>query len=494
MRNAEGCVWSPPVEQEGLPLGLVVAVALALAACGGPTQQADPAGVDPVDPRSADFQSGTRLKLPFWSSADGVTRWQGTIYDTARGEPCIFQRAADGKRRCLPDTSILQEDLFGDAACTQPLAAGAGGTPEGYARLYLATPACEEGARVELREVGPELGRDPAYALSDAGCVLTTPVSRLVHYRTGRALPPDLFVAADQVVLPATEVPGRLAEVYLRAEDGARIRMGLYDMQEDVPCTAQVTGDGATRCVPAGSYVDNSSGDLGRPDCSGPRIATALACRQGKADLVALDDGACPRHVQLYAPGPAWPGGQTYRQSEQGACVAGPVVTTPSVQIVDALDPARFARLEIRHRGAGRLRDTRYQEAGASTSIAPSRWVYDSLLGEPCAFGTAPDGEIRCVPSLLLTLYRDAACADPVGLDILGGPCDVVPANYVAADGRLHAHGDRLSAPPAELFGIAPETGACQSANVWLSSTFSYYEIGPAISAELVAATSVTYQ
>jgi hypothetical protein len=486
MRNAQGCVWFPPVDLVGL------AVAMALAACAALRPAAPPG--DSQNPTRVDFESGTRLKLPFWSSADGVTRWQGSIYDSARGEPCAFMRAADGKQRCLPDARAYGEDLFGDAACTQPLASGSSLPTDRYASFTLAPQGCGEGSRIELREIGPALGDEPVYARSDAGCVPSAASKRETHYRTGRVLPPELFVDADQVVLPATEAPGRLAEVFLRATDGTRIRVGLFDQEEGVSCTVQLTRDGETRCVPAGRYVAGYAGDWTRPDCSGPRVATALACTADKADLIALYDTTCPRQVQLHAPGPAWPGGQTYRLEEPGGCFPGSFVTAPSVEVGEALDPARFARVETQQLGAGRLRDTRYQEAGAGTNIPPSSWVYDSLLGEPCGFGTAPDGEIRCVPALLMTLYRDAACADPVGLDVLGGPCDVVPANYVAVGGRLHAHGDRLSAPPAELFGVSAETGACQSARVWRSSTFAYYEVGPAISAELVAATIVTYQ
>ncbi|MEO5768221.1 MAG: hypothetical protein ABIS92_07700 [Polyangia bacterium] len=443
---------------------------------------------------NADFCNGSRLKFPLWRTADDFAQRQGTIYDSVRREHCTFGRAADDKWRCLPQAgaSVSDGSYFANAACTDAVAV-TGSSAEAVAntlppyavfRLPSPAPACET-PQWEYRELGAQLRTgETLYSLTGAGCVSTVlgPVERQTYFRAGRVLPPDLFVAAEEVVVrPPVAARCPLGEVQLRAEDGASIRLSLVDVLSGKRCAPEGMTDGSIRCVPTARYQLSTAADL----CGGPRVAVASACAVGEGALVAHRSLTCPHDLRLYQAGPAWSGTE---------CAGGPppAVIDPTVEVGPELSPDTFVELAVRHAGTGRLRATQYFEELGAWIPAAEAPIYDSVLEESCTFKAGPDGQVRCVPPTLFAAFRDAACTDPVGVAVDIDACVGEPAQkYVGVNGRVYRRGAELTPSPAQLFSVSTEDSACRSDPGVVGGTYRHYAVGAEV--DLVAATALMY-
>ncbi|WP_394830173.1 hypothetical protein LVJ94_27065 [Pendulispora rubella] len=83
--------------------------------------------------------SGSRIQRKTAVSTDGV-RQPRAWYDTELATECTFNTAGDGKLRCMPTLSTVDDNFFADSGCTQHLARDISG-PAKFA-VYEATATC----------------------------------------------------------------------------------------------------------------------------------------------------------------------------------------------------------------------------------------------------------------------------------------------------------------------------------------------------------------
>ncbi len=80
----------------------------------------DAGACEPLELRDA--LSGTRLRTRYLVGEDGSRAPLG-FQDTARGEPCDFVTAEDGRHRCLPsEDAAFFGNFYFDAACSERIA------------------------------------------------------------------------------------------------------------------------------------------------------------------------------------------------------------------------------------------------------------------------------------------------------------------------------------------------------------------------------------
>jgi hypothetical protein len=483
-------------------VSLAFVLPLAALACDADTLK-PPAIGPPEGIEAADFRDGTRLTFPLWRTADGFSVRQGTIHDRLLDVTCAFTHATDGKRRCLPTSLSSSSGAFADARCTQPLALE--GTGEPYVRFDMRGPGsfCEgTDWLTEIREGGAPVGMDTVYRSTTDGCEAFVPHARQNFRYTGAVVPPERFVAAEEVVVPP---PGRarLGTVLLVAEDGAWFKQpALHDTRDGLRCQPRLASDGRIRCLPAGRFAVSFGGDRGAADCSGPQIVDPVACPAGAVNAAEVWSTTCPQHLELHAPGASVPDGPRFGVDGSGVCVGGTVLGG-GVQVGPELAPARFALLEERQLGAGRLRRSVYVDvdiagagAGGATLPVSDTSAYDTLLGAPCTFFPDESGATRCQPrpSLLTTAFRDARCSDAVAVDtysFLVDPCfhevDPVP-RYASMNGALFGPATRAAEPFRLLYILVGPNAFCQEAAHLLGSEVTHYNLGPGVPFDLVTA------
>ena len=485
-------------------LSLVFVSSLAVAACGGgslkppPTHLPDGGVVE--GEVAADFQDGSRLTFPLWRTADGFAVRKGTIYDGALDVDCTFEIASDGRRRCLPASRSVVNERFADPACTEPLA-DFGSVDARYVRSTWYSTACagrDDGVRVEIREAGAEVETTTVYEISATagGCVEAFRNGRQSYRYTGAVVPPDRFVAAEEALVQPTG-RARLAQVRLAGEDGAWLQQATFhDTRYDVRCTPQLASDGRFRCLPAGRHVIGIEVDRGRPDCSGPQIASPVRCADGAADVIEVPSTSCPRYLALHAPGAAWAGREKFGMDQNGICVAGFGTSASGVEVGAELAPAQYALLELRHMGTGRLRTSLYVDVDIQPghgARASGTSAFDTALGAPCAFTTDDAGATRCQPALLTPAFRDAGCSEAVAIDMyasLVDPCfasDTTP-RFTSIAGALYGPATRAAQPYDQLFRLIGPNAICENASSLLEPYVTHYATGPR-TADMVAAT-----
>lgn len=150
---------------------------------------------DPVPDASADPTSGTRLKAKYIKADDGARAPMADVWhDSQRNEECRFQRASDGKQRCLP-TSVNYAGYYADASCTQLLAyIQTGCTPTKYAGEAL--QLCSGVSfTYNYYPLGAKVNPATVYVKSGAMCVGTSPLVGYDYYSTGGMISPSAFVA-----------------------------------------------------------------------------------------------------------------------------------------------------------------------------------------------------------------------------------------------------------------------------------------------------------
>ena len=468
-----------------------------VAGCGGSSR------LLPTDPPvegelAADFHDGSRLTFPLWRTADGFAVRKGTIHDGMLDVDCTFEIATDGRRRCLPASHSLINHRFADPACTQPLASNSIG--DRYVRSTVHGTGCvggEDGYRVEIREAGATVETTAVYEMSATagGCVEVFRSGREGYRYTGAVVPPENFVAAEEVVIQPTG-RARLGQVRLVADDGAWLQQPTFhDRRDGVRCRPQLASDGRFRCLPAGRYTTGLEGDRTGPDCSGPRIGSPVRCADGAADVIEVPSATCPPHLALHAPGAAWAGRQKFVIDENGLCLPGYLATISAVEVDAEIAPASYALLELQHAGTGRLRTSVYVDVDVHpghAARASGTAAYDTLLGVPCAFTTDDAGATRCQPSLLTPAFRDPSCSDAVGVDMyswLTDPCfstNTTP-RYTSVAGGIYGPATRAAQPYDQLFRLLGPN--CEDASSLVESYVTHYATGPRTSFDLVAAT-----
>ncbi len=172
---------------------------------GGDGQGVLDALTDPVGKAQADpNQSGTRLKVNYYSGADGSGQSTGTMHDSMLNADCAFGTASDGTLRCLPTNAALIAFYFGDAACTQPLvlqSTGCGAPSYGRSSTATCTGNGTVTSAIRILAVsGPFSGGSYYSQVGTGPCSGPNPISGLTAsyalYTAGAEVPPSTFVQA----------------------------------------------------------------------------------------------------------------------------------------------------------------------------------------------------------------------------------------------------------------------------------------------------------
>jgi hypothetical protein len=155
---------------------------------------------------SPDYVSGSRLKVRVQTSSDGGKQAVGW-YDSMLKINCVFQAAADGQQRCVPQSSATAAPYFA-AGCTTKLAGiptSYASCPPTYAYSSEAATGCTEynqpAYKTHYYTVGAAYTDTMAYYLSGVNC-MSTPVANTGYafYQVGTEIDPTTFAAGSIVV------------------------------------------------------------------------------------------------------------------------------------------------------------------------------------------------------------------------------------------------------------------------------------------------------
>jgi hypothetical protein len=142
------------------------------------------------------------------------------------------------------------------------------------------------------------------------------------------------------------------------------------------------------------------------------------------------------------------------------------------------------ASLDSELKNGSRLRNKYYQ--GSDGTVAMAFGLFDTMRNEDCSFGTADDGQTRCLPSGVYasSYYADSSCSTPLAFD---AGCGAV-ANYILFNGGSGTCSAGYSIAPANLFASAPTTIYTKSGATCTASTnplpsYRWYRAGAVIPA-----------
>jgi hypothetical protein len=167
-----------------------------LAACGGaPCDDAKCLAGQTCDTKtglcssSSDGQpkNGSRLHVRVFKGDDGSQLPAG-FFDTARNEECGAQLADDGKLRCLPAATVIQ-NFYADASCTTALfnlPTASCSTPD-----YVFTPATSCGVGGALQKLSAIA--TPAMVYESAGSCMPRATVPPGQWLQGSAVPASAF-------------------------------------------------------------------------------------------------------------------------------------------------------------------------------------------------------------------------------------------------------------------------------------------------------------
>jgi len=206
-----------------------------LAGCGVEPSLAP--GVEPHDIRE---QSGTRLKIEWWETADGAQQFRG-VFDSVLGQECTFQRGADGAFACVTATgevgaraTLDRQAAELDVVATSLCSADGFVQPFGF----FDTARGAECAPVWLATAG-------AYACAPLGAAPD-------------ASDPVLALVAD------SDDGHRLEQQYFARQDGLRQHApSFFDRALGAPCSVRAVGPSATAfCLPPPALRDSAERPL----------------------------------------------------------------------------------------------------------------------------------------------------------------------------------------------------------------------------------------
>jgi hypothetical protein len=379
---------------------------------------------------STNHKGGTRLKSKFWVTAEGDRAWD-TLWDTELNHACSFNRASDGKMRCIPNNWDDSIEVFSDASCTQAL----------YTRMQIGPctsadyimrvnqGSCEMPGGYAFYTLGAAATPTKVYQKSGVDCVQNTRLTEPL-YAMGAEVPSSTFLEGAPTLF---EAPARIHPWGFSATDGTRAVQSWQDTEADQSCFFELSEDGKTRCLPFGGFI----ADYSDAACSSVIMTTTTKC-DSKVPSYALQgpEYQCAKPFRVFKRADVFTGVPYIGSAE--TCTAGTAnpevmsyTTTPAgpelfqavVDTVDATDP-------------GRLKP-RYYDAGGDGCWFHNFW--DSELMTPCGFAEATDMKQRCLPSTqlkVLSLFTDDQCTVRAGFS----PVDeCVPAQVPAYSTNIEA-------------------------------------------------------
>ncbi len=205
MRRGDGCHW-PSYLARGpeVTTQLYLGDPTACAATSRPPGQRWFVIGDPIQlpvlargPRDTDDRIA-----PIYLTGDDITIRDQAVFDTRRGEDCWIAPFADGTHRCVGDAAQVTSTWFADPACMVPIQLAEGYDssmcPAPTTTPHLAYEAAADGrcdfAIAKMFQIS--VRRDPAYAVTSAGCALHTGSAL---YELGDEVPATLFAEATLV-------------------------------------------------------------------------------------------------------------------------------------------------------------------------------------------------------------------------------------------------------------------------------------------------------
>lgn len=152
--------------------------------------------------------SGSRIKARSYVGSDGSRQFIGWR-DSQANEDCGYQKAADGKLRCLPlGSGALSLGYFTEGGCSQPLIVLAKGcaAPK-YALEPLTGGAACTTAGVRVKRFGTPYAGTTAYTGSPGSCAAVAPTTFAslkatwdLYGAPGAEVPPNTYVEATEKV------------------------------------------------------------------------------------------------------------------------------------------------------------------------------------------------------------------------------------------------------------------------------------------------------
>ncbi|MDB5219081.1 MAG: hypothetical protein JWO86_7008 [Myxococcaceae bacterium] len=454
--------------------------------------------------------SGTRLRAKALSG--GGAREVLAFHDTERNEDCTFQRAEDGRTRCLPASlAALQSGLFSDPACKVPTTLATVPTCGADAK-YVIVPSTSSGCGStggtpqEIRKL-LDAGT-PSYSSGPSGCApIPTAPGSTVTRAAGEVVPWSAFVEATQTIVAGTPV----SEKVLVATDGTRQHLAYRDDKLNVECSFRMMSDGVTRCVPA---APAGQGEVMYSDlaCTKPfavrDYSNLYGCSStGTASNVWLEPSVlqCEGLTNVYTLRPydggsddasvyAIPfGGQgTGAGSDSATCRSNGTISSND-QSLRAISTNITASLPSSPRvstGSDRLLPALVWPPASDTFV--SGW-HDSMNDVDCSFTLAADGKMRCLPvaAAATIIFTDDACKSPSVVAVLSQPSCIGLRHYARVVSatcppttRIYALGaDTRSLSNVSVMTTSGQCGKVSQADFALDAT----EVDPAQFVEGVA-------
>ena len=261
-----------------------------------------------------------RLSIDEVDANDG-SRFCGPLaglHDSDLGTDCTLHYGEDGTARCLPQV-LPQQQVFSDAACTQPLAVVLQDqTCPGAAHYTGIALTGECSYRLRVQALG-DLVSDPLY-LNNGACGPADPGAAKT-YQVGPVVSVFSFAQLERDNVP---VGSRLERADL-VSGGLRLFSGKWlDTMLNTPCSFQTADDASIRCLPAST--------LESPVAQLTSAFTDAACATAAISVGSAATG-CGLGAPTYVVDPAGPN-RIYQAGEKqavplyltttGACAPAP--------------------------------------------------------------------------------------------------------------------------------------------------------------------------
>lgn len=426
----------------------LTAIPALVAACGD-NLLVDPDGIE----------SGSRLRAVFTTA--GSARQFAGFYDRERDERCTFGLDASHQQAyCVP--LAAEATMFLDSACTHPAAErweDDCAPPPRYVKL--GPGLCDPD---RIWSVGEPVTRDIVYRIAESGYCMPVAGFSYVWYPAAELISLDELVRADVHIAPGMQ---RLAETYVRGDDGSRQRIGVFDRQLQTDCRFTENA-GQIACAPqvcawGGRWWDEA--------CQTPLVARIAA------DWDPSCPCASPSHAEVWSE--TVPGVTARRIYKVGAGVSSTVYSRGLIDGEEVCSREGVTLLDVYERGdevslagaarwlegSGRIRRRMLGSEGIGTPDG----FRDVDLGVDCAPTVASDGVSRCLPTHGAQAwesssvgYTDPLCTEAISLASSFSEDGSAPASTIAftssfpslpnCDGSTTFHTLERELLPGELY------------------------------------------
>lgn len=359
--------------------------------------------------------SGTRLKLVWYVTQDGVKTWPGTqatpgFHDAQRGEDCWPDAWSDGNTYCTP---FAMQAVYADSSCTTPLGqvqpSSCGSAPPPFDYIADTGGCAGAPAITHFYQRGAQVAVAQFYTKSAAGACSGPSTGSYTFYAAGAEVDPSALV---QMTAGAPEGTGTLQLEWWQTADGLRAVERAHDTTLDVDCVPTTLFSTTPLCYPRSAspsvvFADSActTRDVGVASCQTPKFATVTdqSCAKPIATFYAIGAQIAPS--ALY-----WlDGTPTCRATGVNPAdtyySVGAQITPTAVQYQADTTPGR--RLELYH-----FTSTDFSFRNAN--------LYDTTYGADCQLEKLVDGSVVCLPIFgsptVVSAFRDAACTQPIAL------------------------------------------------------------------------------